>query len=56
MDVTKSKLAINFQVIKNSCQKWVLLKNPFVSINPFVPSAPFLYPLKMSEKRKGANG
>ena len=27
----------------------------YVSINSFVPSAPFLYPLKKSEKRNGVS-
>ena len=44
---------------------WVIIKNnsysdgvimiQYVSINSFVPSAPFLYPLKKSEKHNGVS-
>ena len=39
---------------KNSYSDGVIMIQ-YVSINSFVPSAPFLYPLKKSEKRNGVS-
>ena len=34
------------------CSRWVDDKNHKIVFNPFVPNAPFFYPLKTSENRK----
>ena len=58
LNQTWKKIIEQFQILDNGQKKsvfYLLCRNRgglHISINPFVPNAPFLYPLKTSENSK----